>query len=96
MHLLENSASSTYSSTSDLLPREQLERQAKFHFSTEYEARLSCPNSAGILRSESEMERNPEVPSSTRDEALLYYTTPSGVPRGPSQLHSISVFSEAP
>ena len=56
----------------------------------------SCPNSAGILSSESEMERNPEVPSSTRDEALLYYTTPSGVPRGPSQLHSISVFSEAP
>ena len=43
-----------------------------------------------------EMERNPEVPSSTRDEALLYYTIPSGVPRGPSQLHSISVFSEAP
>ena len=33
---------------------------------------------------------------STRDEALLHYTTPSGVPRGPSQLHSISVFSEAP
>ena len=96
VHLLENSAGSTYSSTSDLLPREQLERQAKFHFSTEYEAWLSCPNSAGILRSESEMERNPEVPSSTRDEALLYYTTPSGVPRGPSQLHSISVFSEAP
>ena len=33
------------------------------------------------------MERNPEIPSSKRDEALLYYTTPSGVPRGPSQLH---------
>ena len=28
------------------------------------------------------MERNPEVPSSTRDEALLHYTTPSGVPSG--------------
>ena len=26
----------------------------------------------------------------------VYYTTASGVPRGPSQLHSISVFSEAP
>ena len=56
----------------------------------------SCPNSAGILRSESEMERNPEVPSSTRDEALLHYTTPSGVPSGPSQLHRIHDFSEAP
>ena len=27
---------------------------------------------------------------------LKMYTTPSGVPIGPSQLHSISVFSEAP
>ena len=32
---------------------------------------LSCPNSAGTLRSESEMERNPEVPASTGDEALF-------------------------
>ena len=29
---------------------------------------LSCPNSAGTLLSESEMERNPEVPASTREE----------------------------
>ena len=27
---------------------------------------------------------------------LLYYTTPSGVPRGPSQLHRSPDFSEAP
>ena len=54
------------------------------------------PNSAGTLRSESETQRKPEVPASPRGEALLYYTTPSGVPRGPSQLYSISVFSEAP
>ena len=30
-----------------------------------------CPNSAGTLRSESELERKPEVPASTRDEALF-------------------------
>ena len=38
VHRPQRPAGSTYSSTSDLLPREQLERQAKFHFSTEYEA----------------------------------------------------------
>ena len=41
------------------------------------------------------MERNPEVSASTRDEALFHCTKPSGVRRGPSQLHSIHVFSEA-
>ena len=30
---------------------------------------VSNPNSAGTLRSESEMERKPEVPASTQDEA---------------------------
>ena len=34
------------------------------------------------------MERTPEVPASIRDEALFHCTEPSGVPRGPSQLHS--------
>ena len=29
-------------------------------------------HSAGTLRSESEMERKPEVPASTRDEALFH------------------------
>ena len=48
------------------------------------------------LRSESEMERNPEVPASPRDEAPFHFTKPSGVPRGLSQLHSIPDFSEAP
>ena len=42
------------------------------------------------------MERTPEVPASIRDEALFHCTEPSGVPRGPSQLHSIPDFSEAP
>ena len=32
----------------------------------------------------------------TRDEALIHCTKPSGVPRGPSQLHSTPDFSEAP
>ena len=49
------------------------------------EAPMLCYAMSDSLRSESEMERNPEVPSSTRDEALLYYTTPSGVPRGPAK-----------
>ena len=34
-----------------------------------------------------------EVPASTRDKALFHCTTPSGVPRGPYQLHSIPEFS---
>ena len=41
-------------------------------------------------------ERKHEFPASTRDEALFHCTKPSGVPRGPSQLHSIPDFSEAP
>ena len=40
-------------------------------------------------------ERNPEVPASTCHEALFHCTKPSGVPRGPSQLHSDPDFSEA-
>ena len=33
---------------------------------------------AGTMGSESETERKPEVPASTRDEALFHCTTPSG------------------
>ena len=40
-------------------------------------------------------ERNPVVPASTSHEALFHCTKPSGVPRGPSQLHSDPDFSEA-
>ena len=43
-----------------------------------------------------ETERKPEVLASTRGEALFRCARPSGVPRGPSQLHSIPDFSEAP
>ena len=35
-----------------------------------------------------EMEREPEVPASTQDEALFHCHKTSGVPRGPSQIHS--------
>ena len=41
------------------------------------------------------MERNPEFPAPTRHETLYHCTKPSGVPRGPSQLHSIPDLSEA-
>ena len=40
-------------------------------------------------RPTSQQERNPEVPTSTQDEALFHCTKPSGVPKGPSQLHSV-------
>src|SRR5574337_251634 len=46
---------SKYSSTSGLSPRGHLERQAEFHASTQDEAGLPCPQSAGALRSESEI-----------------------------------------
>ena len=96
MHHLQETAGSKYSSTSGLSPREQLQRQAEFHSSTKAEACLSCPNSGRTLTSESEMERNPEVPASTGDEAYFHYTKSSGVPRGHSQLHSIPDISKAP
>ena len=96
VHRPEKHTGSKYSSTNGLPPREQLERQAEFHASTQDEASLSCPNSAGSLRLKSEMERHPQVPALTRYEALFHCTIPSGVPRGPSQLHSIPDFSEEP
>ena len=51
------------------------------------------PSQIRCIRSQ---ERNPVVPASTCHEALFHCTKPSGVPRGPSQLHSIPDFSEAP
>ena len=62
MHRLEKPADSTHSSKCGLSPREQLERQVKLHSFTQDEALPSWPNSSGTLRSESEMERTPEVP----------------------------------
>ena len=47
------------------------------------ECKLPKPNSAGTLRSESEMERKPEVPASPRDEALFHCAgLHSRLPRG--------------
>ena len=66
MYRLEKPADSTHSSKCGLSPREQLERQVKLHSFTQDEALPSWPNSSGTLRSESEMETNPEVPASTR------------------------------
>src|SRR5574337_532002 len=55
VHRSEKTPGSKYSSTSGLSPRAHLERQAEFHASTQDEARLSGPQSAGTLRSESEI-----------------------------------------
>src|SRR5574340_388729 len=54
VHRPEKPPGSKYSSTSGLPPRGHLGRQAEFHASTQDEACLSCPQSAGTLRSESE------------------------------------------
>src|SRR5574337_1155265 len=53
----EKTPGSKYSSTSGLSPQGHLERQAEFHASTLDEAWLSSPQSAGTLRSESEIRR---------------------------------------
>src|SRR5574337_994683 len=54
-HRSEKTPGSKYSSTSGLSPRGHLERQAEFHASTQDEALLSCPQSAGTRRSDSEI-----------------------------------------
>src|SRR5574340_987678 len=55
VHRSEKTPGSKSSSTSGLSPRGHLERQAEFHASTQDEACLSGPQSAGTLRSESEI-----------------------------------------
>src|SRR5574340_1004043 len=55
VHRSEKTPGSKYSSTSGLSPQGHLERQAEFHASTQDEAWLSCSQSAGTLRSESEI-----------------------------------------
>ena len=72
--------------------REQMNRPGYIIRTTSGEL-YSWPNSAGTLRSESEMERKPEVPASNRDEALFHFVKPSGVPRGPSN-SSVSLTSQ--
>src|SRR5574340_524133 len=51
----EKTQGSKYSSTSGLSPRGHLERQAEFRASNQDSSWLSCPQSAGTLRSESEI-----------------------------------------
>src|SRR5574337_41173 len=58
VHGSEKTPGSKYSSTSGLCPRGHLERQAEFHASTQDDDLLSCPKSAGTLRSESEIRGN--------------------------------------
>src|SRR5574340_1657258 len=55
VHRPEKPPGSKDSATIGLSPRGHLERQAEFHASTQDEALLSCPQSAGTLRSESEI-----------------------------------------
>src|SRR5574340_1805643 len=55
VHRSEKTPDSKYSSTSGLSPRGHLERQSELHASTQDEACLSCPQSAGTLLSESEI-----------------------------------------
>src|SRR5574337_1026193 len=55
VHRSEKTPGSKFSSTSRLSPWGHLERQAEFHASTQDEAGLSCPQSAGTLRSDSEI-----------------------------------------
>src|SRR5574340_916583 len=55
VHRSEKTPGSKSSSTSGLSPRGHLERKAEFHASTQDEACLSWPQSAGTQRSESEI-----------------------------------------
>ena len=54
-----------------LTPHAQLKRQAEFSASTQDEACFPCSNSTETSRWMSEMEKNPEVPALSRDEALF-------------------------
>ena len=71
LHPPEKAACSKYNSTSGLTPHEPLERQSEFCASTQEEARLPGSNSTETPRWMSEMERNPDFPTSTRDEVLF-------------------------
>ena len=83
-HYPEKAAGSKYNSSSGLSPvnnssgkRSSIPQQKTRHD--------SCSNSAETLRSKSEMERSPEVPASTQDEALFILSVMSeeslGAPR---------------
>ena len=61
-----------FNSAGGLKPLWQLERKAEFNASTHVETWLPVLNSIHSPRPTSEQERNPEVPTSTGDEALFH------------------------
>src|SRR5574340_45453 len=95
VHRSEKTPGSKYSSTSGLSPRGHLERQAEFHASTHDEACLSWPQSAGTLRSESEIRGNLRFPPQL--EMRHSSNAPSPVEsRGAPPTSSFPGFSEPP
>ena len=100
VHRPEKPASSTYKSTSGLSPvsNARVKRSSIPPHKTRPDSPV--PTLQGLcdpsqIRRIQSQERNPVVPASTCHEALFHCTKPSGVPRGPSQLHSDPDFSEA-
>ena len=74
MHLLENSAGSTYSSTSDLLPHEQLERQAGFPSSDKTRPDSPVPT----LHPDAGKDGGQEEKGTTEDEMVGWHHRLSG------------------
>ena len=67
----------------------ELEKVLDTLYETPVVSPYTRPQSRGTVSFQPQVKKSPVFPSSTRDEALFHCTDPSGVPRGPSQLHSI-------
>ena len=80
--------------TGGLTPLFHLEQEAKFHAPALDDVCLPSGISIGTQNSLSELERNPEFPVSTQDEALVACTNVRGISRGQSQLDRIPDFPE--
>ena len=80
--------------TGGLTPLVHLEWEAKFHAPALEDVCLPSGIPIGTRNSLSELERNPEFPVSTRDEALVACTNVRGISRGQSQLDRIPDFPE--
>ena len=75
VHRPEKPAGSTYSSTSGLSPLKN--SRGKWGFIPLHKTMPDSPvTTLGTLRTESEMERKPEVPASTQDEAFSIAAKP--------------------
>ena len=70
----------------------ELEKVLDTLYETPVVSPYTRPQSRGTVSFQPQVKKSPVFPSSTRDEALFHCTDPSGVPRGPSQLHSIPDF----